>query len=149
LQGLKHNGLAQKWKNAVCIDYTIYEHIDVYGKALLEQGSLEKAEFGLVEQLFEAIEDRIMKPDLLIYVKADLQTLQKRILHRGRPFEKKIDTSYLKTLQKYFDLMIERWTRCPIFKVDSSVKNFLDRAEMSELAEAINRTLIKQSKTKH
>jgi deoxyadenosine/deoxycytidine kinase len=137
VQALAQNRLGQSSNGDVCLDYTFYEHNEVYSKTLYETRALEKHEFAMLRNLFEMSEDLIRSPDLLIYVKADLSALKTRILQRGRVFEKNIESKYLERLQQNFDLMIRNWNRCRVLSINSSKINFFDSPSMAKVTEQV------------
>ena len=87
----------------ICQDYTIFEHNDVYSKVMLDFGFIQKHEFTLLTDLFETCSQNLKRPDLLIYLHTDIDTLLKRIMHRNRAEEGNIEGKYLTKLQQRFD----------------------------------------------
>ncbi len=60
--------------------------------------------------MFEVLTEGLPQPDLLIFLKADVETLKKRIMMRDCKFEQDIDSQYLQdlidTYQHYFNELI-------------------------------------------
>ncbi len=91
-------------KSGIVADYTIYKN-KLFANINLRDEDLIK-----FNQIFDVLIDGLPQPDLLIFLKADVNTLKKRIMMRDRTFEQDIDSDYLQTLidtyQKYFDELI-------------------------------------------
>jgi deoxyadenosine/deoxycytidine kinase len=50
----------------------------------------------------------LRKPDIILYLRADVDRLKSQILKRGRQYEKNMDLAYLEQLNKAYDDWIER-----------------------------------------
>jgi deoxyadenosine/deoxycytidine kinase len=58
-------------------------------------------------------------PDLVIYLRASLPTLKRRILSRGREYERNIADDYLLDLNRLYDDWAERFILSPVLTVDT------------------------------
>ena len=56
-------------------------------------------------------------PDLVIYLRASVPTLEHRIHSRGRHYERTIPTDYLEGLNSLYETWIENFTLCPVLAV--------------------------------
>jgi len=148
VEGFSQNEIGKRLEKDVCIDYTIYEHNEVYASAFADLGFLTGAELDTLTKLFNLLSPEIRKPDLLIYVKAGLDTLRQRIAQRGRMFESRISSDYLRTLQRRFDTMISEWTVSPVLQVDSEANNFFNREVISEIASKVQHLLSRGNESK-
>lgn len=81
----------------VISDYHIYKNL-IFGERTLKGTKREK-----YRQIYHVLTDDLPKPNIILYIKADLDTLIKRIAKRGRPFEEGMDTAYLQQLIKDYD----------------------------------------------
>jgi deoxyadenosine/deoxycytidine kinase len=88
-------------------DRTIYEDAAVFATALHQEGSLDKRDYGSYLALYTAIAKALRPPDLLIYLRAGLPTLQRRIRQRGRSYEHAIRDAYLDRLNDLYERWIE------------------------------------------
>lgn len=90
--------------NGIVSDYTIYKN-KLFANLNLKSEDLDK-----FNQVFDVLTNGLEQPDLLIFLKADVETLKKRIMLRDRKFEQDIDSEYLQNLidtyQSYFDELI-------------------------------------------
>ena len=68
----------------------------------------------------------VKKPDLLIYLHADVKKLQENIKRRGRKYEQNISNNYLKKIEeKYFDYL-KKQNDFPVLMLDVSKENFIE-----------------------
>jgi len=73
---------------------------------LFAQNNLRYDEMQLFNRLFDIMDTNLLKPDLLVYLYADVDRLQKNIRKRGRDFEQNISDNYLQNIQdKYIDYL--------------------------------------------
>jgi deoxyadenosine/deoxycytidine kinase len=73
---------------------------------LFAQNNLQKDEMQLFNKLFDIMVSSLSKPDLLVYLYADINRLQQNIKTRGRDFEQNISDEYLRNIQdKYLDYL--------------------------------------------
>ena len=91
--------------------------------------NLNNDEIRLYEDVYSILRNKIPKPDLLIYLQADIDTLKKRINMRGRAFEKNISDEYLDGVNKAFNNYFFHYTQSPILIVNANDINFVERKE--------------------
>ena len=96
---------------------------------IFSNSTLQEDEQQLFNSLFGIINSALPKPDLIVYLYLESETLLKNISKRGRNFEKQIDSNYLETIQdnyfKYFKQLPER----RIVIVDTSKIDFVNNEE--------------------
>ncbi|UCH26759.1 MAG: deoxynucleoside kinase [Trueperaceae bacterium] len=98
-------------------DRTIYEDAAVFATALHQEGSLDERDYGSYLALYSAITKALRPPDLLIYLRARLPTLQKRIRLRGRSYEHSIHDAYLHRLNDLYDRWIEEFDLAKVITI--------------------------------
>ena len=64
-------------------------------------------------------------PDLVLYIKASVPTLQQRIKLRGRDYEEEIDPAYLEQLNTLYNSWIEDFDLCPVLTVPGDDLDFV------------------------
>jgi len=109
---------------SVCQDRSMYEDYEIFVKGLLEQGILSPRDFQTYRRLFLALCRSVDRPDLLIYLRASVPVLQARINGRSRPYERAIPDEYLATLNRRYELWIEKWEICPTLIFDCDDLDF-------------------------
>ena len=86
--------------------------------------------------------DLLAPPDLIIYLKASVSTLQKRIALRGRDFESKIESEYLQNLNNLYDEFVENFDLCPVLTIPADNIDFVKYPDQMEMiTEAIKKKL--------
>lgn len=84
-------------------DRTIYEDARIFAQTLRKRGFMSDRDWENYQALFASMAGQLKRPDLVIYLKSDVEGLVKRIAQRGREFEKSIDTDYLGDLNQAYD----------------------------------------------
>lgn len=111
----------------VISDYHIYKNL-IFGERTLNGTKREK-----YRQIYHVLTDDLPKPNIILYIKANLDTLLTRIEKRGRPFEEGMDTAYLEQLIKdYDDAMASLAIQEPstvIITIDGNAVDFVENPE--------------------
>ncbi|KWX87411.1 deoxyguanosine kinase [Paenibacillus riograndensis] len=81
----------------VISDYHIYKNL-IFGERTLKGTKREK-----YREIYHVLTDDLPKPDIILYIRADLDTLLARIAKRGRQFEEDIAPAYLQQLIEDYD----------------------------------------------
>ena len=95
-------------------DRSIYEDYEVFVKGLLEQGILSYRDFRTYRRLYLALLKNVVPPSLIIFLQADVPTLQARIAQRARPSEQGLPDAYLAQLNHRYDAWLQSWRLCPV-----------------------------------
>jgi deoxyguanosine kinase len=91
--------------------------------------NLDEHELPLYEQFYKILEPKIVKPDLVIFLQADTDTLLKRIKQRGRPFEKGIDHDYIASVNEAYNQFFFRYSETPLLVVNTSGIDYVRNKE--------------------
>jgi deoxyadenosine/deoxycytidine kinase len=91
--------------------------------------NLDENELSLYEQFYKILEPKILKPDLVIFLQADTDTLLRRIKLRGRPFEKEIDQEYIAAVNEAYNQFFFRYSETPLLVINTSDIDFVHRRE--------------------
>lgn len=118
-------------KKDAIIDRTIYEDAEVFACNLHSTGLMSSRDYQCYLQLYQFTSQHIQKPDLLIYLKANVATLVSQIQRRGRPYEMSIEESYLDQLNKLYDSWIERYEG-KVMVIDVFKEDFMTDADARE-----------------
>ena len=116
-------------KKDVIQDRTIYEDAYIFAPNLHRMELMASRDFENYASLFELMKKFLQPPDLLIYLKADVETLISQILKRGRAYEGDISLSYLENLNKLYNNWIENYTDGKLLVVDVNKLKFAERPE--------------------
>ena len=69
------------------LDRSIYEDAFIFARALHHMGNLNERDYKAYRKLYELVVQNLPAPDLLIYLRAPIDTLMKRIQERARNIE--------------------------------------------------------------
>jgi deoxyadenosine/deoxycytidine kinase len=117
---------------SVCQDRSMYEDYEIFVKGLLEQGIFSPRDFQTYRRLYQALLRSVDRPDLLIYLRASVATLQERISGRSRPYERAIPDEYLAALNRRYEVWVARWEMSPVLTFDSDHLDFAHSREDQE-----------------
>ncbi len=98
-------------------DRTVYEDAEVFARNLYLQGHMSERDYRSYYDLYEVISEFLPPPDLVVYLRATVETLVQRIAQRGRDYERQIRREYLASLNDLYAGWIEGFTLCPILTV--------------------------------
>jgi len=116
-------------QGSVILDRVIYEDAEIFARNLHEIGNMEKRDFDNYLALYDVMTEYLHAPDLLIYLRAGVDTLMRQIALRGRDFEQSIQREYLEQLNKHYESWIRRYNRGPLLIVESDNLDFVNRKE--------------------
>ncbi len=91
--------------------------------------NLQGDEWDLFLQLYRALSERVQRPDLVIYLQADVDTLMARIAQRDRPFERNMDRGYIEQLRETYERFFASYTETPLLAVETDTLNLVRDAE--------------------
>ncbi|MGC8876921.1 deoxynucleoside kinase [Thermus sp.] len=125
-------------QDRVVQDRTLYEDAFVFARHLHREGYLSERDWRTYLDLFQSLAPALRKPDLLLYLRASLPTLKRRIAKRGRPFEREIPDRYLLGLNRLYEELVAGWDLSPVYVVEADRVDFVEREEDREaLLEAL------------
>lgn len=103
--------------NSVIQDRSVYEDAEIFARNLYKQGNINDRDYQTYRDLYETAIQFLPPPDLVIYLRASVETLQNRINQRGRDYERTISYDYLQNLNDLYESWIENFTLCPVLAV--------------------------------
>ena len=110
-------------------DRTIYEDAHIFAPNLHAMGLMTNRDFSNYSSLFELMEKLVSPPDLLIYLRANIQTLVGQIHKRGRDYENTISIDYLSRLNERYEAWITTYTKGKLLIVDVDNLDIVDNPE--------------------
>lgn len=132
-------------ERGVVQDRTIWEDVEIFARNLYQMGHLSEREWQSYCALFHNMCQFLRKPDLMIYLRASLPTLQERIRRRGRSYEQTINPDYLLQLNDLYEDWIGRIRDIPVIVVESDYLDIHhDRAKMRQLMDAVESELARR-----
>ena len=97
--------------------------------------TLNADEFSLYQQIFCLLDQRLPRPDLVIYLEARPEVLLRRLRKRQRDFERGINPDYLAKLTEAFRDYFYNYTEAPLLVVNCSDIDFVEHG--GDLADLI------------
>ncbi len=91
--------------------------------------NLSGDELTVYEKLHTALAEKIPTPDLLVYLRADLDTLMARIAMRDRPYERGMDRGYIDSLRLASEGFFTAYTASPVLVIDTNNLNIVADAQ--------------------
>jgi deoxyguanosine kinase len=87
--------------------------------------TLKGEDIEIFDSVFQPLNKKAAAPDLIIYLKADVQGLMRRIYMRDRSFERKMDPEYLKNLTERYDEFFKNYHETEVMTIDASEIDFV------------------------
>ena len=107
--------------------------------------NLKDDELAMYGRVHSALGEKIRRPDLLVYLTADHETVMRRIAQRDRPYERDMDPNYIKQLSAAYEEWLSTMsnqTDMQVLKINVSPFDFISRPDdVSAVAKQINDTL--------
>ncbi len=126
-------------------DRTIYEDAHIFADNLHQMGLMTSRDFDTYMKIFDLATHLIPKPDILIYLRASVDTLVAQIRKRGREYEMGIDKDYLARLNDKYNNWIDNIYDGEVLTIDMDKADFIQHPEIIDrIAGRIE--AIKQSK---
>lgn len=108
---------------------------------LFAEINLDREELNLYDQICDKLQVEVPVPDLVIYLQASVDALMRRILRRGRPYERTIDRQYLEKLTEAYARYFHSYDDSPLLIVNaSSIDPVHNDADYEQLFQQIRRT---------
>jgi deoxyadenosine/deoxycytidine kinase len=117
--------------SSVIQDRSVYEDAEVFAHNLYRQGLISDRDYGAYRELYQVLCEFLPPPDLVVYLRASVPTLVKRISLRGRDYERQITPEYLSQLDKLYSQWISHFSLCPVLTVPSDDLDYV--AHLSHL----------------
>ena len=127
---------------SVVQDRSIYEDACVFARNLYEQGNMTKRDWESYSELYRTLIGLLPPPDLVVYIRASVPTLRKRIAKRGRDFEASIPDGYLAGLNGLYEEWIESFDLAPVLVVPGDRLDFVSESkDLSAIVSTVSERL--------
>jgi deoxyadenosine/deoxycytidine kinase len=87
--------------------------------------NLSDDELALYDQLAVLLEQRVLRPELVIYLQARHDVLMQRIRLRGRHYERSIDPDYIAALTRAYSHFFHHYEESPLLVVNTDELDFV------------------------
>ncbi len=99
--------------------------------------NLSGDELAVYDTLHGVLAEKIPPPDLVVYMRADLDVLMERIEMRDRTYERAMSRQYIADLMAAYDRFFTTYTQAPVLVLDTNALNIVRNEE--DLALALER----------
>jgi len=119
-----HRVVGPALTHAACIsDYSfakdrLFAHLNLSGD-----------ELDMYERVHSVLAEKIPMPDLIVYLRAELDTLMDRIAMRDRPYERSMSRTYIADLRHAYERFFSDYRDAPVLAIDTDELNWVSDAE--------------------
>ena len=100
--------------------------------------NLDDKELSLYDTVANLLERIVLKPDMVIYLQADTQTLMHNISQRGRDFETNMSFEYLDALSQVYAEYFFKYQETPLIIINTNNIDFVhNNADLEEVIKYI------------
>ena len=122
-----------RFPESVIQDRSIYEDAEIFAHNLFLQGHINERDYHTYRTLYQTVSDFIPPPDLVIYLRASVPTLQQRISLRDRDYERTISDSYLEHLNHLYEEWLKKFLLCPVLTVPADDLDYVAHSRHLDL----------------
>ena len=132
-------------RKPVVADYHIFKNL------IFASRTLKDSQYDKYMQIYRILTQDMPVPNVIVYLTASLETLQRRIAMRGREFEKNMDPNYLLQLTKDYETAMDTFRKdhpeIPVLKFNGDDMDFVKNPDdLNVILSALQNTLLKESK---
>lgn len=136
-----HKAIVEGQKSVI-LDRVIYEDAEIFARTLFEIGKMDERDYRNYEALYGVMTEYLRPPDLLVYLKASVPTLQRQIASRGRGMEQTIQREYLERLNAKYEEWIAGYRLGKVLTVEVDTTDFVNRpADLARVTKRILRVV--------
>jgi deoxyguanosine kinase len=98
--------------------------------ALFARINLKGDELAVYHKVHEALGEKIPRPDLVVYLRADTPVLMQRIALRDRTYERNMEQDYIEVLNRAYDEFFSKPDAgTPVLSIDTNELNIVQNPE--------------------
>lgn len=128
--------------HSVILDRVIYEDAEIFARNLYEIGRMDRRDYENYVALYEVMTEYLRPPDLLIYLKANVETLLRQISSRGRDFEQGIPREYLEQLNRHYENWTRKYHAGPMLIIEADAMDYVNRrTDLDTVVDRVRETL--------
>jgi deoxyadenosine/deoxycytidine kinase len=101
--------------------------------------TLSSEELNLYQQIYQLLDTRVPKPDLVVYLQARPDVLYKRIKKRDKNYERSVTQEYLEEVAQAYNRFFFHYDESPLLVVNTSEIDFVASSkDLADLIKEIN-----------
>lgn len=110
--------------------------------ALFARINLKGDELEMYYRVHEALAEKIVRPDLLIYLHASTPVLMQRITLRDRSYERNMDVAYIHQLNQEYENFFTHMHSIPVLVIDTDHLDYVNHSNnLKEVEQRIRQSL--------
>jgi len=82
-------------------------------------------ELMMYDRLYDTLSERVKPPDLVIYLRAEMDTLMARIAMRDRTYERQMERAYIAALRQAYETLFTNYTATPLLVIETDEIDFV------------------------
>ncbi len=95
--------------------------------------NLVNDELAVYKSVYAALAERIPAPGLIVYLRANVDTLMERIAIRDRPYERNMERAYIQALQQAYETFFDDYAQSPTLTITTDTLNIVQNAEARQI----------------
>jgi deoxyadenosine/deoxycytidine kinase len=104
--------------------------------------NLHSDELRMYERVHRALAEKILQPDLVVYLRASLDVLMARIAARDRPYERQMDPEYIESLRQSYEDYFAEYDETPLLVIETDDRDYVRYLEDLAYVEGRIRTAL-------
>jgi deoxyadenosine/deoxycytidine kinase len=134
----------QEFNGSVVQDRSIYEDAEIFARNLSLQGEINQRDFRTYWKIYQNAVSLLTPPDLVVYLRASVSSLEKRIALRHRDFEAAIPSLYLEHLNSLYEEWIGGYRLSEVLILNIDDYDILEQPDdLERIAGQVRETLRK------
>lgn len=93
----------------------LFAHLNITGGDELE----------MYDRLYDALSEKVRRPDLVVYLRAETDTLMARIAMRDRPYERQMSREYIAALRQGYEALFADYRVIPLLTIETDALDFV------------------------
>lgn len=106
-------------------DRSVYEDAEIFARNLFLRGQMSERDYATYSDMYDVLKLFLPAPHLIVYLRASVETLLKRIELRGRDYEKGIEPEYLEQLNQLYAEWTVNFKLAPVLTVPADRLDFV------------------------
>lgn len=82
-------------------------------------------ELAMYDRLYDALSEKVRQPDLVVYLRAETDTLMGRIAMRDRPYERRMSREYIAALRQGYETLFADYHTVPLLTIETDALDFV------------------------
>ena len=116
-------------EGSVVQDRSVYEDAEIFARNLFLQGDFSTRDYSVYQDLYHILASLLPPPNLMVYLRASVDTLMQRIAKRGREYEMGISRDYLARLNDLYEDWMNAFDQCPVLIINSDDLDLVSKPE--------------------